>query len=225
MLSCLETKGVTERGAPGPRRCQGPGPLPQSCPEPEGVGGRASCDSAPRLLALHLSPSENHSLTAPPAVGCSLPHRCCSLLGQPRMPYQWNRLVLTPQNEFPPGSAPTRHAGYLAPAPVWPSVPAFVLLPTCLPRSVSLLSGTLAGVSVPTGEGPRPELTLRAGQRRGRRALEGWVGWLAGECREGLAPRRMALGGRWQRRWPEPLQWADHGREEAGSQPGGNRQL
>lgn len=73
--------------------------------------------------------------------------------------------------------------------------------------------------------GPQAELTLWAGQRRGWRTLEGRVGWLAGQRGEGLAPWRMALGGCWQRRWPKPLQWADHGREEAGSQSGEQGQL
>lgn len=61
------------------------------------------------------------------------------------------------------------------------------------------------------GRSPGPELTLRAGQRRGWRALEWWVGWLAGECGEGVTPWRMALGGWWQWWWREPLQWTDHG--------------
>jgi hypothetical protein len=58
-------------------------------------------------------------------------------------------------------------------------------------------------------ERPLPGLTLRARQRWGWRALEGWVRRLAGKCGEGLAPWRLALRRWWQ--WPQPLQWADHG--------------
>lgn len=84
-------------------------------------------------------------------------------------------------------------------------------LPPPLGRCLLVALGSLSGNQGLYGAGPWPELTLWAGQRRGRRALEGWVGRLAGECREGLAPRRMALRGRGQRRWPEPLRGADYG--------------
>lgn len=129
----------------------------------------------------------------------------------PLMPGRWNKLFLSPASRL---------------FPVWPSVPAIIPSTHLPPPGQCLL---------PLGQpewnrwvhmerAPWPELTLRAGQRLGRRALEGRVGWLAGERGEGLAPWRMALGGRWQRRWRKSLQWADHGREEAGSQPGEKRQ-
>lgn len=144
------------------------------------------------------------------------------LLGEP---YPWNQLAFTLSTNFlqEESAVESLTLASLVRPQCRPS-----LLPRASPRSGSHLRApsrspcgpTLMGTqqeSVCGQEGLQPALTLGAGQRRGRRALEGRVGWLAGE---GLAARRMALGGRWQRWWPKPLQRADHGREEAGSQPG-----
>lgn len=118
------------------------------------------------------------------------------------------------QNQFSPGHAPS-WASYV-PSPSFSQLPVpsrsfSEYLPPPLGRCLLVALGSLSGNQGLYGAGPWPELTLWAGQRRGRRALEGWVGRLAGECREGLAPRRMALRGRRQRRWPEPLRGADYG--------------
>lgn len=145
------------------------------------------------------------------------------LLGEPltRVPCRGDRLFLTHRmnslQEAPRLGGAWGAAGA-------PDSRLLLVRPSALPPRVSvpfLLAPRMESVGVE--EGPPPALTLWAGQRRGRRALEGRVGRLAGECGEGLAPWRMALRGRWQRRWPKPLHWADHGREEAGSQPGENR--
>lgn len=102
----------------------------------------------------------------------------------------------------PQGVETVGFPGQTVPAGCWLSCPVAVAV------GEAILDG-VEGALVP----------LWTGQRWGWRALERWVGWLAGECGEGLDSWRMALRGWWQRWWPESLQWADHRGEEARSQP------